>query len=63
MIVSARCSSVLGVDVELLFVAGSSLLFVGGPLVFALVEKDTRGNNRYAKKQQHHAQTENVKLV
>ena len=36
MVVSAWCSNVLGVDVELLFVASSSLLFVGGPSVFAL---------------------------
>ena len=37
-VVSARCSSILRVIVGLIFVAGSSALSVGGPLVFALVK-------------------------
>ena len=38
MVVSARCSSILRVDAGLLFVAGSSALCVGEPLVFALLK-------------------------
>jgi len=37
VVVPALRPSVLGVDVELLFLAGSSMLLIGEPLVFALV--------------------------